>query len=65
MVTLCLTDFFTPYPVVTIQVHNLGVNIPYEAGRLDHRSVLDRPEEELPSSRFRNAKVFVDWNLFR
>jgi predicted TIM-barrel fold metal-dependent hydrolase len=64
MVTLCLTDFLAPYPDVTIQVHNLGGNIPYEVERMDHRSMLDTPDEELPSSRFRRAKVFVDCNSF-
>jgi predicted TIM-barrel fold metal-dependent hydrolase len=64
MVTLCLTDFLAPYPDVTIQVHNLGGNIPYEVERMDHRSLLDTPDEELPSSRFRRAKVFVDCNSF-
>ncbi len=64
MVTLCLTDFLADYPHVTIQVHNLGGNIPYEVERMDHRSMLDTPEEELPSSRFRRAKVFVDCNSF-
>ena len=64
MVTLCLTDFLAPYPNVTVQVHNLGGNIPYEVERMDHRSLLDTPEEELPSSRIRRAKVFVDCNSF-
>jgi uncharacterized protein len=64
MVTLCLTDFLAPYPDVTIQVHNLGGNIPYEVERMDHRSLLDTPQEELPSSRFRRAKVYVDCNSF-
>ena len=64
MVTLCLTDLLESYPDVSIQVHNLGGNIPYEVERMDHRSMLDTPEEELPSSRFRKAKVFVDCNSF-
>ncbi len=64
MVTLCLTEFLAPYPDVTVVVHNLGGNIPYEVERMDHRSLLDTPEEELPSSRFRKAKVFVDCNSF-
>jgi predicted TIM-barrel fold metal-dependent hydrolase len=64
MVTLCLTDFLASYPDVTIQVHNLGGNIPYEVERMDHRCLLDTPEEELPSSRFRRARVFVDCNSF-
>ena len=64
MVTLCLTDLLAAYPNVTIQVHNLGGNIPYEVERMDHRSLLDTPDEKLPSSRFREAKVFVDCNSF-
>jgi predicted TIM-barrel fold metal-dependent hydrolase len=64
MVTLCLTDILAPYPDVTVVVHNLGGNIPYEVERMDHRSLLDTPEEELPSSRFRKAKVYVDCNSF-
>ena len=64
MVTLCLTDVLAEYPDVTVVVHNLGGNIPYEVERMDHRSLLDTPEEELPSSRFRKAKVYVDCNSF-
>jgi predicted TIM-barrel fold metal-dependent hydrolase len=64
MVTLCLTDLLASYPDLSIQVHNLGGNIPYEVERMDHRSLLDTPEEELPSSRFRKAKVYVDCNSF-
>jgi predicted TIM-barrel fold metal-dependent hydrolase len=64
MVTLCLTDFLAAYPDVRVVVHNLGGNIPYEVERMDHRSMLDTPEEELPSSRFRRAKVYVDCNSF-
>ena len=64
MVTLCLTDLLASYPNVTMVVHNLGGNIPYEVERMDHRSLLDTPQEELPSSRFRKAKVYVDCNSF-
>jgi predicted TIM-barrel fold metal-dependent hydrolase len=64
MVTLCLTDCLADYPDATIQVHNLGGNIPYEVERMDHRCLLDTPEEELPSSRIRQAKVYVDCNSF-
>jgi predicted TIM-barrel fold metal-dependent hydrolase len=64
MVTLCLTDYLAPYPDATVLVHNLGGNIPYEVERMDHRSLLDTPNEELPSSRFRRAKVYVDCNSF-
>jgi predicted TIM-barrel fold metal-dependent hydrolase len=64
MVTLCLTDFVADYPDATVVVHNLGGNIPYEIERMDHRCLLDTPSEELPSSRFRKAKVYVDCNSF-
>jgi len=64
MVTLCLTDYLDPYADATVLVHNLGGNIPYEIERMDHRCLLDTPQEELPSSRFRRAKVYVDCNSF-
>jgi predicted TIM-barrel fold metal-dependent hydrolase len=64
MVTLCLTDVLADYPDATVVVHNLGGNIPYEIERMDHRCLLDTPNEELPSSRFRKAKVYVDCNSF-
>src|SRR5262252_2657752 len=64
MVTLCLTDYLASYPEARIHVHNLGGNIPYEVERMDHRCLLDTPHEELPSSRFRKAKVYVDCNSF-
>lgn len=64
MVTLCLTDYLDPYPNAMIHVHNLGGNIPYEIERLDHRSILDTPDEELPSKRFARSKVMLDCNSF-
>jgi predicted TIM-barrel fold metal-dependent hydrolase len=64
MLTLCLTDYLAPYADATVLVHNLGGNIPYEIERIDHRCLLDTPNEELPSSRFRRAKVYVDCNSF-
>src|SRR6202049_1599343 len=64
MVTLCLTEYLADYPDVMIQVHNLGGNLPYEVERMDHRCLLDTPQEELPSSRVRKAKVYVDCNSF-
>jgi predicted TIM-barrel fold metal-dependent hydrolase len=64
MVTLCLTDYLADYPDAMVHVHNLGGNIPYEIERMDHRCLLDTPDEELPSSRFRKAKVYVDCNSF-
>jgi predicted TIM-barrel fold metal-dependent hydrolase len=64
MLTLSLTDYLADYPDAMIHVHNLGGNIPYEVERMDHRCLLDTPDEELPSSRFRRAKVYVDCNSF-
>ena len=64
MVTLCRTDVLADYPDTTVVVHNLGGNIPFEIERMDHRCLLDTPKEELPSSRFRKAKVYVDCNSF-
>jgi predicted TIM-barrel fold metal-dependent hydrolase len=64
MVTLCLTDILAPYPDASVVVHNLGGNLPYEVERMDHRCLLDTPEEELPSSRIGKAKVYVDCNSF-
>jgi len=64
MVTLCLTDYLASYPEAMIHVHNLGGNIPYEVERMDHRCLLDTPNEELPSSRFGKSKVYVDCNSF-
>jgi len=62
MVTLCMTDILDAYPDAMIQSHNLGGNIPYEVERMDHRCLLDTPDEELPSVRFANAPVYVDCN---
>jgi predicted TIM-barrel fold metal-dependent hydrolase len=64
MVTLCMTDLLADYPDATVVVHNLGGNIPYEIERMDHRCLLDTPDEELPSARFARAKVMVDCNSF-
>jgi len=64
MMTFCLTDFLAPYPDARIYLHNLGGNIPFEVERMDHRSLLDTPKEELPSERFRRAAVYVDCNSF-
>jgi predicted TIM-barrel fold metal-dependent hydrolase len=65
MVTLCLTDLLADYSDATVMVHNLGGNIPYEVERMDHRCLLDTPDEELPSARFRRAAgVYVDCNSF-
>lgn len=64
MVTLCLTDYLDAFPEARVHVHNLGGNIPYEVERMDHRCLLDTPNEELPSKRFARSKVMVDCNSF-
>jgi predicted TIM-barrel fold metal-dependent hydrolase len=64
MVTLCLTDYLDDYPDALIHVHNHGGNIPYEVERMDHRSMTDSPQEELPSVRFGRSKVYLDCNSF-
>jgi predicted TIM-barrel fold metal-dependent hydrolase len=64
MITFCMTDFLAAYPNVTVISHNLGGNIPFEIERLDHRSMMDRPHEELPSKRIRAARLLVDCNSF-
>ena len=64
MVTMGMTDYLDDYPDVRIHIHNLGGNIPFEIERMDHRSLLDTPDEELPSKRFTNPNLFVDCNSF-
>ena len=62
MLTFCMTDFLADFPNVTVMSHNLGGNIPFEIERLDHRSLIDRPKDVLPSKRIRDARVIVDCN---
>jgi predicted TIM-barrel fold metal-dependent hydrolase len=62
MVTLCMTEFMKPYQNLTIMSHNLGGNIPFEIERMDHRSIIDRPKDELPSKRIRAGRFLVDCN---
>jgi predicted TIM-barrel fold metal-dependent hydrolase len=62
MVTFCMTDFLDAYPNLTVLCHNLGGNLPFEIERMDHRSIIDRPGDELPSARVRRARVMVDCN---
>jgi predicted TIM-barrel fold metal-dependent hydrolase len=64
MVTFCLTDFLDDFPNVTVISHNLGGNLPYEIERMDHRTLVDRPGERLPSERVRESRVMVDCNSF-
>ncbi len=63
MITFCLTDYLKAFPNVTMLSHNLGGNIAFEIDRMDHRTMIDLPPgTELPSKRFKAAKVLVDCN---
>jgi predicted TIM-barrel fold metal-dependent hydrolase len=64
MVTFCLTDYLKPFPNVTMLSHNLGGNIPFEIERMDHRALIARPNDEVPSARFRRMNMYVDCNSF-
>ena len=64
MMTFCCTDILDGYPDANIMLHNLGGNIAFEVERLDHRSILDTPDEPLPSTRFAKPNLFVDCNSF-
>ena len=63
-VTLTMTDVLDDYPDARFQIHNLGGNISFEVERLDHRSLLDSPDEPLPSSRLRKPNLWFDCNSF-
>jgi len=63
-VTMTMTDVLDTYPDARFHIHNLGGNISFEVERLDHRSLLDSPEEPLPSSRLRKPNLWFDCNSF-
>lgn len=64
MLTLCYTDILDDYPEARVQLHNLGGNIAFEVERMDHRNLLDTPDEPTPSTRFVKPNIFVDCNSF-
>jgi predicted TIM-barrel fold metal-dependent hydrolase len=64
MVTFCLTDYLAAFPDVTVLSHNLGGNIAFEIERMDHRALIARPNDEVPSAKFRRMPIFVDCNSF-
>lgn len=63
-VTLTMTDLLDDYPDAQIHIHNLGGNLAFEVERLDHRSLLDTPDEPLPSARLRKPNLWFDCNSF-
>ena len=64
MMTFCCTGILDDYPEARVMLHNLGGNIAFEMERLDHRSVLDTPDDPIPSTRFEKPNLFVDCNSF-
>jgi len=62
MMTLCYSGLLEEYPEARVHIHNLGGNIPYEVERLDHRNILDTPDEPMPSTRLIKPNLYVDCN---
>lgn len=62
VMTLAMTDLMAPFSNVTVQVANLGGNMPFMIDRLDEVSRSRTPDEPLPSTRLRN--VYVDTSTF-
>lgn len=62
--TLTMTDLLDDYPDARVHIHNLGGNLSFEIERLDHRSMLDTPDEPLPSTRLRKPNLWFDCNSF-
>jgi predicted TIM-barrel fold metal-dependent hydrolase len=63
-VTLTMTDLLDDYPDARFHIHNLGGNVAFEVERLDHRSLLDTPDEPLPSTRLTKPNLWFDCNSF-
>ncbi|MEC7491029.1 MAG: amidohydrolase family protein [Pseudomonadota bacterium] len=63
-ITLTMTDLLDEYPDACFHIHNLGGNIAFEVERLDHRSLLDTPEQPLPSTRLTKSNLWYDCNSF-
>lgn len=62
--TLTMTDLLDDYPDARFHIHNLGGNVAFEVERLDHRSMLDSPDEPLPSTRLTKPNLWYDCNSF-
>lgn len=62
MMTLCYSGLLDDYPQARVHIHNLGGNIPYEVERLDHRNILDTPDQPMPSSQLIKPNLYVDCN---
>ncbi len=60
MVTLNMTGILDDFPDVTVQVHNLGGNLPMEVSRMDHMYRFRDTGDALPSAQF--TRTLVDCN---
>jgi len=59
-VTLNMTDILDAFPDITVQIHNLGGNLPMEISRMDHMFLFRGTGDSLPSTRF--TRTLVDCN---
>jgi predicted TIM-barrel fold metal-dependent hydrolase len=64
MLTLTMTDFLQPFAGVTVQVANLGGNLPWLIERMDHVAAIRSPGQSLPSGQVRARRVLVDCASF-
>ena len=64
MVTLTMTDFLEPFGNVSVQVANLGGDLPWLLERMDQVAALRDPDSALPSGEARASRVFVDCSSF-
>jgi predicted TIM-barrel fold metal-dependent hydrolase len=64
MVTLTMTDFLNPFRHVSVQIANLGGNLPWLLERMDQVAALREPGQTLPSRRVRERRIFVDCASF-
>ena len=64
MVTLTMTDFLEPFGNVSVQVANLGGDLPWLLERMDQVAALRDPDSALPSGEARTSRVFVDCSSF-
>lgn len=63
-VTLAMTDILDDYPDARVHIHNFGGNIPFELERMEHRNMLDTPDDPQPSTQLRKPNLWFDCNSF-
>lgn len=57
-VTLCMTDYLTPYSRLSVQIANIGGTLPAVIERMDHAARVRTPDLPLPSAGL--GRVYVD-----